>query len=234
MLLQAARPIILNGIEDVITRPDLADRAIFLTMPHVPEERRRAEKEIWRNFELAQPHILGALMEAATHGLCALPEVRLEQLPRMVDFALWSTACETAFCAAGGFLHAYTANRRAAIEDVVDADPVAARIREIMAERTMWTGSASDLLRVGADGSGGDVSRVGAGWPKSPRALAGRLRRAQTPLRALGIDITFGREGRVGTRIIRLRSLRAASRANPSGTTVSTVSTVGAAGFVID
>jgi hypothetical protein len=32
ILFQAARPIILNGIEDVITRPDLADRAIFLTL----------------------------------------------------------------------------------------------------------------------------------------------------------------------------------------------------------
>src|SRR5258708_32615572 len=59
--------------------------------------------------------------------------------------------------------------------------------------------------------------------PKSPRALAGRLRRAQTPLRALGIEISFGREGRAGTRIIRLR----ASRTKPTRTTVSTVSTVG-------
>ena len=31
VLLQAARPIILNGIEDVITRPDLADRALFIS-----------------------------------------------------------------------------------------------------------------------------------------------------------------------------------------------------------
>jgi hypothetical protein len=33
VLFQAARPILLNGIEDVIGRPDLADRAIFLTLP---------------------------------------------------------------------------------------------------------------------------------------------------------------------------------------------------------
>jgi hypothetical protein len=33
VLFAAARPVILNGIEDVITRPDLADRALFLTMP---------------------------------------------------------------------------------------------------------------------------------------------------------------------------------------------------------
>jgi len=29
------------------------------------------------------------------------------------------------------------------------------------------------------------------GWPKNPRALAGRLRGAQTFLRALGIEITY-------------------------------------------
>ena len=34
VLLDAARPVILNGIEDIVTRPDLADRAIFLTLAH--------------------------------------------------------------------------------------------------------------------------------------------------------------------------------------------------------
>jgi hypothetical protein len=138
----------------------------------------------------------------------------------MADFALLATACETAFYPVGGFLQAYKANRWSAIEDVVEADPVAARIREIMAERPTWSGNASDLLRVAASPSRDDASRTGVRWPKSPRALAGRLRRAQTPLRALGIEISFGREGRAGTRIIRLRTSRAKS------TTVNTVSTV--------
>jgi len=43
-------------------------------------------------------------------------------------------------------------------------------------------------------------------WPKNPRALAGRLRRAQTFLRAAGIEVAFGREGRAGTRVIRIHS----------------------------
>ena len=50
-------------------------------------------------------------------------------------------------------------NRRAAIENIIDADPVAALVREIMADRGQWTGSASDLLQVGTNRSG---------WPKSP------------------------------------------------------------------
>jgi hypothetical protein len=41
VLFQAARPTLLNGIEDVVTRPDLADRAIFLTLGPIMDERRR-------------------------------------------------------------------------------------------------------------------------------------------------------------------------------------------------
>ena len=43
VLFDAARPVILNGIEDIVTRPDLADRAVFLTLEAIPEERRRPE-----------------------------------------------------------------------------------------------------------------------------------------------------------------------------------------------
>jgi hypothetical protein len=78
-------------------------------------------------------------------------------------------------------LHApYEANRRAATEIAVEADPVAACVREIMAERSSWAGSAADLLPAGANRSRDDVTVGGPGWPKNPRALAGRLRRAQT------------------------------------------------------
>ena len=104
-------------------------------------------------------------------------------------------------------------NRRAAIENIIDTDPVAALVREIMADRGQWTGSASDLLQLGTNRSG---------WPKSPRALAGRLRRAQTFLRTLGIEIAFGREGRLGMRIIRITAMGE----NRSHNTVSTVSRV--------
>src|SRR5262249_54677454 len=40
-LFHAARPVILNGIEDIVARPDLADRAVFLTLEPIPEDRRR-------------------------------------------------------------------------------------------------------------------------------------------------------------------------------------------------
>jgi hypothetical protein len=85
-----------------------------------------------------------------------------------------------------------------------------------MSERSSWTGSAADLLRVSVERTRQTSDRTG--WPKNPRALAGHLRRAQTFLRALGLEITFSREGRTGSRVIRMRT----SLEN----TVSTVSSV--------
>ena len=91
VLFQAARPILLNGIEDVISRPDLGDRAIFLTLTPIGEAQRRPEAELWREFEIARPRILGALLDAVVHGLRALGGVELDRLPRMADFALWAS-----------------------------------------------------------------------------------------------------------------------------------------------
>jgi hypothetical protein len=164
---------------------------------------------------IARPRILGALLDAVVHGLRTMGRVHLDRLPRMADFALWAAACETALWPAGTFARAYAANRRTGIEGMIKADPVATCVRGLMAERSAWTGSAADLLRA-ADFAGNEVWKKSAGWPKTPRALAGRLRRAQTFLRTLGIEVTFSREGRAGTRI----------RVTSAEHTVSTVSRV--------
>ena len=217
---KAARPILLNGIEEVISRPDLGDRAIFLTLAPISEAQRRPENELWREFEVARPRIFGALLDAVAHGLRAVGRVPRDRLPRMADFALWATACESALWPPGTFARAYTSNLRAAIETIIEADPIANCVRAMMIDQAMWTGSAADLLHLCAQTVRADISS-GPAWAKNPRALASRLRRAQTFLRTLGIEITFSREGRIGTRMIRM--IRNADNS------VSTVSIVGAA-----
>ena len=169
----------------------------------IDDKQRLPEGKLWHEFDLERPRILGALLDAAAHGLRMLPRVHLDRLPRMADFATWVTACETALWPAGTFARAYEANRKAAIEAVIDADPVAARVRDIIAGQRTWTGTAADLLRAGADHKDGLSS---TGWPRNPRVLAGRLRRAQTFLRAAGVEIIFSREGRAGSRVIRIRA----------------------------
>src|ERR1700730_15094653 len=119
----------------------------------------------------------------------------------MADFALWVTACETALWTTGTFWLAYSGNRDEAVEGVIDTDPIAAAVRAVMVTRTEWTGTASDLLSALAEAAGERGAKSKAG-PDSPRALVGRLRRAATFLRKIGIEISFEREGRARTRTI--------------------------------
>lgn len=226
VLFDAARPVILNGIEDIVTRPDLADRAVFLTLEPIAEERRRPEQELWAAFELERPRILGVLLDAVAKGLAELSRTKLDKLPRMADFALWATACETALWPSGTFWSAYCGNRDEAVDGVIDADPIAAAVRAEMTTRTEWTGTASELLGALAEMAGERVAKAKT-WPDSPRALAGRLRRAATFLRKIGIEIGFEREGRARTRIIRITAARSGPEktvAQPSAPSASSAS----------
>ena len=97
VLFEAARPPILNGIEDIITRPDLADRSLFVTLGAISDQERRADSELLAEFAAERPRILGALLNALAVGLKRLPTINLPEKPRMADFAVWATACEQAF-----------------------------------------------------------------------------------------------------------------------------------------
>jgi hypothetical protein len=224
VLFDAARPVILNGIEDIVARPDLADRAVFLTLEPIPEDRRRPEQELWAAFEAERPRILGVLLDAVAKGLAELPRTKLDKLPRMADFALWATACETALWPQGTFWSAYCGNRDDAVDGVIDADPIAAAVRAAMTTRTEWTGTASELLGALAEMVGERVVKSKT-WPDSPRALAGRLRRAATFLRKIGIDIGFEREGRARTRMIRMTTTGKSASPETQGAQPSASST---------
>ncbi len=86
---------------------------------------------------------------------------------------------------------------------MIDADPIAAAVRAIMATRTEWTGTALELQGALGEMAGDRVAKSKT-WLDSPRALAGRLRRAATFLRKIGIEIGFDREGRARTRVIHI------------------------------
>jgi hypothetical protein len=92
----------LNGIEDLATRSDVQDRAVSLTLPEIPDERRRDEDELWRRYELAKPRLLGALLTAVNVALRNLAQVSLPSKPRMADFALWAALSASARATATG------------------------------------------------------------------------------------------------------------------------------------
>lgn len=197
IIIEAMRPVITTSITDVVTRGDLLDRAIVITLPTLPERERIPEAELWRRYETAAPAILGALLDGVVAALKDEDETTIAELPRMADWARWVTAAEPAIGWPGtSILTAYRAMRETAIEVTIDGDPLAAVIRQLPVP---WEGTATDLLVRLAP-----VGRTPRGWPESARGLSGALRRLAPGLRRLGVEITYRREAETGRRLIRI------------------------------
>jgi hypothetical protein len=154
ILIEACRPIILNGIGDLATRSDLADRAILVNLD--PPSRRRAEftnttegKSLDSEFKAALPQMLGALFGV----FCAAMKIYQAGMdypggnPRMVDFAIWGNAVGQAMgWEAGAFDGAYAANRSEADEIALEDCRIWGPLQEIFPTGSAeWVGSATDL-----------------------------------------------------------------------------------------
>jgi hypothetical protein len=212
IIIEAKRPILLNGIEELATRSDLLERAIVLILPTISEEKRRTEAQFWREFETARPLILGALLDAVSGALHECENVRIERLPRMADFAQWATAAESSLgLKTGAFMAAYTGNRASSNDLALESSPVAAAVLTFVNIEEDWQGTSSELLKALNDRTGEDVQRQ-PGWPKAANALSGALKRLAPNLRAAGVNVSRpNRAGKNGARIIQLERIRNSS-----------------------
>ena len=197
IVISAERPVLLNGIDAVVARGDLADRAIFLTLKAIPDAARRPESELWAEFERARPQILGALLDSMVMGLRRLPEVRLKALPRMADFAMWAVACEPGAFNEGAFMRAYERNRKGAVTTVIETNPVASAICDLMQKQPgqVWEGTPTALYDELTELVGTGVANT-RGWPVSAQALNRRLNQMKSALRPVGIKIEQQKGGR--------------------------------------
>jgi hypothetical protein len=216
-LFDATRPVMINGIEDVATRPDLLDRSVGLTLAEIRDNKRKDERELWRQFEEVRPRVLGALLDAVSCALKNLPHTRLESKPRMADFALWVTAAEPALgWKPGTFLKAYGDNQQQANTLALEASLLTPLLSAFMRDhRSPWNGKLKDLfhdLRGRAD----EQTRKLPGWPKDPRALSGKLRRLAPNFRRAGLTITFHEHTRVGTPVTLDWTRKSPSPASPA------------------
>ncbi|MDB5733320.1 MAG: hypothetical protein JWQ03_3215 [Variovorax sp.] len=127
------RPMLLNGIDNLLGREDLQRRLIFVHIPRFETGEKKSVRRLWDEFLELHPRVLGALLDAVAVGLTCLhatpePEVG----GGMVDFAQWVVAAESALpWESGEFLTAYTG----ALEEtkrVANDEPFADAIHSLM------------------------------------------------------------------------------------------------------
>ena len=188
ILMEIQRPILINGIDDIATRPDLADRSIILNLKPITSADRKTEDEIKAEFNAAAPKIFGGFLDALSCGLKNEATTALTKKPRMATFAVWVTAAEESLgWEAGSFLREFSAMADEAIEIGLEGSPVANAIRKFINGKKSWSGSLDDLLR--------ELNAVteyppkSFAWPTTQKSLANAIRRLQPSLRHVGIEI---------------------------------------------
>ena len=203
-IFDATRPLVFNAIDLGAARPDFLDRAVIVEFLDMKPEMRSDEAQFWREFEQVRPRILGALLDATTAGLKNLPDVRLDHLPRMADFAIWVNACEEGLgIKPGEALTTYQSNRAEAHHLALESSPLYEPIAKLAREG--FSGTVAELhARLNCMMS--ESRRRSVRWPKAPSALGSALRRMAINLRAAGIEIQFSRADIRGRRVVSLIS----------------------------
>ena len=221
------RSIIINGIEDLAGRADLLDRSITIQLPAIPDDRRKNEKDIHAEFQRLHSKLVGALLTAVSSGLANEPGVKLENPPRMADFARWAVAGESAMgIPPGKLIKAYRENIGGGNEAVLESSPIFEPLVKLLetAEEGTWRGTAGELLNQLAvkaaikGGDGSDLRKPPTGWPASARALRGKLARIAPNLRRAGIEASWERTNKA-----RLITLSLFYSIKLKGNTVTTV-----------
>ena len=201
-IFDATRPLIFNIIPNLGTaRPDFLDRALIVEFLPL-NKMRRDERQFWREFSEVRPRILGALLDVAVTGIRNLPNVKVEELPRLADFTAWVTACEESLeVSQRALIEAYEKNRIDLQGLALEHWPLYEPLRELAG--ISFSGTTSGLLAELNRRVSDDMCRSSS-WPKSPSALSNALRRMASYLRPAGIELEFNRQ-HGGKRTVRLR-----------------------------
>lgn len=215
VILTFKRAVLVSAINIPTHAPDLLDRCLLVGLDRIPPERRKREEEMGRAFEAARPAILGGLLDALSGAMRVYPDLVLPELPRMADFAAWGAAVAEALRqtatvngrplrGADAFLAAYRENVGRQTEEVLESDPVARAVRDLVQERGTWEGTASDLFAAFKVNHDDEMRAKDGGWPRRPDGLSRRLEVLHSTLADAGVTLRRSREGKNRTRKITL------------------------------
>ena len=163
-----ANPIILNGVTEFITRPDLVDRSIILHLEHI--DTKKTEAALKRAYNAKRSRIFGALLNLMVQGVQNLPSVPAESSIRMVEAIKW---CEA--CGLEGFGPCYEQTLKGNNQTIVENSTLGRGIVALMEKQERWTGIMKELKKT--------LEESGYPLPKRPNELSNDLKEIEPALR---------------------------------------------------
>jgi hypothetical protein len=188
-VLRFLRPIALTTIDPGALQGDVADRLLLIELSPINTTNRRTEADIEEAIESIRASATGTLLDLLADVLRTLPSTKLDEKPRMADFALLLAALDTV--TGWTTLRDYLAATNIAARDVLDGDSFGSALRNMVIARGYWQGTGSDLREILNSDSHRD-------HPANPRGVSGRLSRLAPALAAAKISVFKHEHSRIG------------------------------------
>jgi len=195
IIYQLKKCIGVNGVNLVTTKPDLLDRSILIELERISSSDRKQESELMDEFQKDLPKILGGIFDALSKTLEIKENIKLEDIPRMADFAIWGSAISLALGHdKDDFMNAYNENISTQKETVLNDNQIAIVIDAFMNQRgwIKWSGTSSELLKELKSYAEYDlnINTRDKYWPKAPNILSRALNVIKTTFEEKGVIIT--------------------------------------------
>lgn len=220
----------LNGINLGATKADLLDRGLIIQLERILKEKRRKLEDIWSEFEILKPKLLGYIFNVLLKVLQVKQKggiVMSDGLNRMADFEEYAEIISRCMgYKEGEFLRAYQDNIGVQIDEAIAASPLSMAIVELMKDfvdndgkiitvKEEWNDTPTklslELNEIAETTLKINIQRKS--WPKSVSYLSRRLNEVKTNLREKSIEIEKYKDEK-GNRKIKIRKVpsKASSR----------------------
>ncbi|QGU06710.1 hypothetical protein COCCU_03805 [Corynebacterium occultum] len=201
-IIRFRRCVILNGIDIGALRGDLSDRLLAVNLHMIPEEERRPEDQLNAEWDENYPYLFGALLSFSAEVHELLPSIKLEKMPRMADFARILAAVDQVADKWGlpgeSGLDRFTRRAEDLAKDSLASNAFIMGILVIAEKNGIREKTSAEILKeveLHMQLTEADWRRPQRGWPTSPKAVTGFLKRNIPQMRKTGWQV-FDDEGR--------------------------------------
>ena len=188
--------LVLNGIHSFIDQPDLAQRCLPIQLQPISESNRVSDNELVANFNADLPVIMRGLFELMASIFTHLPNAKVTNPERMIDFVRWLAAMELVDGAPiGTYQSAYSESLNQGQLDAMQDNLLGAAVLDFCQNNLKtrdWSGTPEELLQQLNTYQTQSTLRS-RDWPQNAISLSKRLIPLLASLFTQGIHIEFRR-----------------------------------------
>jgi hypothetical protein len=180
---------------------------MMIELDRISKENRKGESEIMREFLQLRPQLLGFIFDILVKALKIKFTIKLNDLPRMADFALWGEAIARALGYKNlEFIQAYYENIGKQNIEAIEANPFGLAIVKFFTDNQELVGSPQEVLdAVESIAAENRINTNHKLWPKAANSVTKRLNQIRSNLlEGLGISVTIDRDTKRNTSSIKI------------------------------